>query len=92
MGASPQKKKCLIFLKKIFFVKIEKKIPAYLNSPDRPHGTKIGGVGHFGWAGIPTFTPGVGDLLKGYSPGGGNKIWCKPKVVPIKGYNLGESV
>jgi hypothetical protein len=29
-------------------------------------------------------------VLKGYSHRGGNKIWCKPKVVPIKGYYLGE--
>ncbi len=51
-----------------------------------------GGVGHFGSGWSSTFTPvwGGEGLLKGYSPGWGNKIWCKPKVVPIKGYYLGD--
>ncbi len=32
---------------------------------------------------------GVGGT-QGVQPWGGNKIWCKPKVVSIKGYYLGE--
>ncbi len=44
---------------------------------------------------VQLLPPCEGEGVGRYSRGtalGGNKIWCKPKVVPIKGYYFGDHI
>ncbi len=99
-GACPQKhvwffqkknSSFLPFVAQNFFLNFfsqNQKIPAYLNPRPRNGGRSLRFGLKFDF--YPRLRGWGWGLLKGYSPGWGNKIWCKPKVVPIKGYYLGD--
>jgi hypothetical protein len=47
--------------------------------------------GSFRFGLMSDFYPPWGVASQGVQPWGGNRIWCKLKVVPIKGYYLGKN-